>query len=135
MKANRSFTFRELLVLCTLIGTWLVVTIPLGSYSVLLWAVGILMASVLQPSHQRRATPESVADVLSVAVCGAVICGAIGFVVDLRFSSGAFASFPSWALIGELTGFYLGLVWVLVLLLVRHVERVFGPVNRTRRAT
>ena len=90
------------------------------------------MAAILRPAHQRHQTPESVTDVLSVAVCWAVACGVAGFALDLRLPGSATSDLFSWAVLGQLTGFYLGLVWVLVVLLARHVERVAGPASRTR---
>jgi hypothetical protein len=52
--------------------------------------------------------------------------------LDLRATTPDFWGFLSWTLLGELTGFYLGLVWVLVLLLARHVERLTGQLDRPR---
>ena len=133
MKSNRQFTISEMLLLVTFIGTWLAVTTRLGPLSVLFWGLTVVMAAILRPAHQRRKTPESVTDVLSVAVSWAVACGVAGFALDVHLlPNGAFSGPFSWAVIGQLTGFYLGLVWVLVVLLARHVERVAGPVSRTR---
>lgn len=132
MKSNRQFTISEMLLLVTFIGTWLAVTTRLGPLGVLFWGFTVVMAAILRPAHQRRKTPESVTDVLSVAVSWAFACGIAGFALDMRLPSGAFSGPFSWAVIGQLTGFYLGLVWVLVVLLARHVERVAGPVSRTR---
>ncbi len=132
VKTNRQFTISEMLLLVTFIGTWLAITAQLGSLSILFWGLTVVMAAILRPAHQRHQTPESVTDVLSVAVCWAVACGVAGFALDLRFPGNATADLFSWAVLGQLTGFYLGLVWVLVVLLARHVERVAGPASRTR---
>ncbi len=126
------FTAGELLLLVTLIAMWLGITVQLGSLSVLFWGCGVAMTAILRPSHQRRRTPESVTDVLSVAVSWAVAWGAAGVALDLQATTPDFWGFLSWTLLGELTGFYLGLVWVLVLLLARHVERLTGQLDRPR---
>jgi hypothetical protein len=126
------FTAGELLLLVTFIATWLGITVELGSLSVLFWGCGVAMTAILRPAHQRRRTPESVTDVLSVAVSWAVAWGAAGVVLDLQFTSPDSSGLLSWTVLGELTGFYLGLVWVLVLFLARHVERISGQLNRPR---
>ena len=132
MKTNRQFTISEMLMLIMFIGIWLSVTIQLGSLSVLFWGLAMGMAAVLRPSHQRRSTPVTVADVVSIAVSWAVVCGLLGFLLDVRIGREAMTRVFSWALFGQLTGFYLGLLWVLVVFLFRHVERVVGVVKRPR---
>ncbi len=116
----------------TLIATWLGITVQLGWMSVLFWGCGVAMTAILRPAHQRRRIPDSVTDVLSVAVSWAVAWGIAGAVLDFRISALDDPGPLSWTLLGELTGFYLGLVWVLVLLMVRHIERMFGQLNRPR---
>lgn len=135
VKTSRQFTIGEMLLLVLFIGIWLTVTIQLSSLSVFFWGLAMGMAAVLRPSHQRRPTPVTVTDVVSIAVGWGVACGILGFLLDMRigrdFAPGAF----SWTLFGELTGFYLGLMWVMVVFLFRHVERVVGAVNRPRPIT
>jgi hypothetical protein len=129
---RRQFTVREILLLMTMIGTWLAITLQLGSFSVLFWGLGVVMASVLRPHHQRHETPSSVTDVLSVAISWAVVFGIAGLALDVWMSGSASLGLFSWAVLCQLTGFYLGIVWVLVVLLARHVERVARPLTRTR---
>ncbi len=131
---SNQFTAGELLLLVTLIATWLGITVQLGSLSLLFWGCGVAMTAILRPAHQRRRTPESVTDVLSVAVSWAVAWGAAGVALDQRITAPDFSGPLSWIVLGELTGFYLGLVWVLVLLLARHVERISGQLDRPRPA-
>ncbi len=130
--SNRAFSVGDMMLLVMAIGTYLAVTVQLGPLSILFWGLAVVMASILRPAHQRRITPESVTDVMSVAVSWAVVCGIAGFALDARLMGNAFSGYFSWAVLGQLTGFYLGLVWVLVVLLVRHFERVAGLVGRTR---
>ncbi len=132
MRTNGPFTAREMLLLFTLIATWLAITLQLGPLSLLFWGLGLIMAAILRPAHQRRQTPESVTDVLSVAVSWAVAWGVAGLALDLRTVGSAFSEIPAWVVLGELMGFYLGLVWVLILLLFRHVQRVVRPIGGTR---
>ncbi len=132
VKTNRQFSVREMLLLVIFIGTYLTITVQLGRASTLFWGLTVVMATILRPAHQRRQTPESVTDVLSVAISWAVVCGVAGFALDAQLLGNAFSSHFSWAVLGQLTGFYLGLVWVLIVLLIRHVERVTGLVNRPR---
>jgi hypothetical protein len=129
---SSQFTAGQLFLLVTFIAMWLGITVRLGSMSVLFWGCGVAMTAILRPSHQRRRTPESVTDVMSVAVSWAVAWGAAGVAMDLRVSAPEFMGLVSWTVLGELTGFYLGLVWVLVLLLARYVERLSGQFGRPR---
>lgn len=134
MKRIRSFALRETLLLMVFIGIWLAITIQWGALSLPFWALAVGMAAVLRPTHQRRSIPDSVTDVLSVAVSWAVAGGVAGIAFDLRQPSGLASDVLSWAVIGELTGFYLGFLWVMVLLVFQHIERLTGSVNRARRA-
>ena len=132
--AANQFTLSELLLLVTLIGGWLGISVLTGTYSLLVWGLGVLMAAVLRPSHERPKTPESATDVMSVAICWSVACGIGGFALDVTSYAVARSSVLSWTFLGELTGFYLGMVWVLIVLLVRHVERHVGRVDNPRTA-
>ena len=132
IEGSSQFTAGELLLLVTLIATWLGITVQLGSLSVLFWGCGVAMTAILRPAHQRRRTPESVTDVLSVAVSWAVAWGVAGAALGQRITAPDFSGPLSWIVLGELTGFYLGLVWVLVLLLARHVARISGQLDRPR---
>ena len=132
MKRQYRFTVSDILLLVTLITVWMAVTLQLQTYSILFWGLAVVMAGVLRPSHQRNKTPESVTEVLSVAIIWAVACGLIGLLVDVRFPNHVAIGSLSWSVWGQLTGFYLGMVWVLVVLLARHVERITGLFGRTR---
>ena len=113
-------------LLVLLVAVWLGLTLVLGALSLLIWALGVLIAAVLLPAHQRTGTPESMVDVIASAVCWAVAGGAAGLLLDLTTLSGnAFQTLP-WTLPGQLTGFYLGLLWNLAVLLFRHVTRRRG---------
>ncbi len=132
--APSRFSASELALMLSLIATWVGITIQLGWFSVFFWGCGIAMTRILCPAHQRRRVPDSVTDALSVAVCWAVAWGAAGVTLDWRMVNFDLLPRFSWTVLGELTGFYLGLVWVLVLLLVRHVERLTGQFERPRPA-
>lgn len=125
-------TVSELLLLVSLLTLWLGITVLLGSLSLLVWAGTVAMALILRPRHQRQPTPESVTDVLSVAVTWCVAVGAAGLVVDLVVPPDLAAVDLSWTFLAELTGFYLGFVWVLVLLLIRHVEQMSRRFGKSR---
>ncbi len=132
MKTNRQFTIRETLVLATLTGTWLTITIQLASASVLFWIFAVVMGSILRPAHQRHRTPESATDLLTVAITWSVACGIGGLALDMRLPDSAFSGLLSWSMLGQLTGFYLGFVWTFIVLVVRRVERIVGPLGRAR---
>ncbi len=131
--APHQFTLSELLLLVTLISIWLGITVLTGTYSLLVWGLGVLMAAILRPAHQRPKTPESATDVMSVAVGWSVACGAGGCVLDVTSYAVAGSSVLSWTFLGQCTGFYLGMVWVLVVLLVRQVEKIVERVDRAHR--
>ncbi len=128
--AARAGTASELLLLVSLLTLWLGVTLLLGPLSLFVWAGAVAMAAILRPPHERQRTPESVTDVLAVAVAWCAVCGIAGAVADLvappRFAAGDF----SWTFLAELSGFCLGFVWVLVLLLIRHIEQTLGRYGR-----
>ena len=124
--ASDSCTASELLLLVSLLALWLGITVLLGPFSLLVWAGAVAMAVILRPPHQRQRTPESVTDVLSVAVTWCVVCGIAGLVADLFAPIRLAAVDVSWTFLAELIGFYVGFVWVLVLLLIRHIEQVVG---------
>jgi hypothetical protein len=129
---TRDGTACELLLLMSLVALWLGITVLLGSFSLLVWAGATGMAAVLRPPHQRRRTPESVTDLLSVAVSWCVALGIAGLSADLLAPVGWSMVEWSWTFLGELAGFYLGFVWVLVLLSFRHIEQVMRRYDRTR---
>ena len=126
MKTIHRFSISQGLLLLAFMTTWLVITVHLGRLSIFFWGLAVLMAAILRPSHQRRRTPESVTDVLSIAVCWAVACGFLGLALDAGMFGRSVSSVSSWVVFGQLAGFYLGLGWVLVILLARHVERIIG---------
>jgi hypothetical protein len=128
--AGNSCTASELLLLVSLLALWLGITVLLGPFSLLVWAGAVAMAVILRPPHQRQQTPESVTDVLSVAVTWCVACGIAGLGADLFAPATLAAVDFSWTFLAELIGFYLGFVWVLVLLLIRHIEQVVGRYGR-----
>lgn len=134
MKKPRAIAIRETMLLVGLIGLWLAITIQWGAFSLLFWGLTVAMAGVLRPAHQRRPVPDSVTDVMSITVSWAVACGVLGLILDLRTPNPFAPGVLGWAMIGEITGFYLGFIWVLVLRLYRHIERVTSPVNHARRA-
>ncbi len=86
----------------------------------------------LAPAHQKRATPNSVTDVLATAVVWSVVWGVAGVVVSTRVPTSQSWEAISWVLVGQITGFYLGLLWVMVIFLARYVERVTAPQRRSR---
>jgi len=114
----------------SLLTLWLGVTLLLGPLSLFVWVGAIAMAAILRPPHERKRTPESVTDVLAVAIAWSAVCGIAGAVTDLvahpRFAVGDF----SWTVLAELSGFCLGFVWVLVLPLIRHIEQIFERYGR-----
>jgi hypothetical protein len=113
----------DALLLALLIAVWLGLTLAWGALSLLIWAPGVLIAAVLLPPHQRSGTPQSMVDVIASAVCWAVAGGAVGLLLDLTTPSGnVFQTLP-WTLLGQLTGFYLGLLWTLAVLLFRLVTQ------------
>jgi Zn-dependent protease len=122
----------ELLLLMSLVILWLGVTAMLGSFSLLVWSGAIVMAAVLRPPHQRRRTPESVTDLVSVAVMWCVALGIAGLCVDLFAPTRWPLEDLSWALLAELAGFVLGFVWVLVVLSIQHLEQAVRRYDRTR---
>lgn len=126
MKTDHQFSISQILLLVAFMVTWLAITVHLGWLSIVFWGLAVLMAAILRPAHQRRRTPESVTDVLSVAVCWAVACGFLGVAFDAGVFGRALSDAFSWVVFGQLAGFYLGLIWVLIILLVRHIERVIG---------
>ena len=130
--ASNSCTASELLLLVSLLILWLGITVLLGSFSLLVWAGAVVMALILRPPHQRQQTPESVTDVLSVAVTWCVALGIAGLVADLFAPVSLAAVDFSWTFLAELSGFCLGFVWVLVLLLIRHIEHVVGQYGKSR---
>jgi hypothetical protein len=130
--ASNACTPSELLLLVSLLVLWLGITVLLGAWSLLIWAGAVAMAMILRPSHQRQRTPESVTDVLSVAVTWCVALGAAGLACDLFVPVSRAMSDVSWTFLAELAGFYLGFVWVLVLLLIRHLEQLSGRFDRPR---
>ncbi|MHB8973324.1 MAG: hypothetical protein ACYC3X_24420 [Pirellulaceae bacterium] len=122
----------ELLLLTSLVVLWLGITVLLGSFSLLVWGGATGMAAVLRPPHQRRRTPESVTDLLSVAVFWCVALGIAGLSVDVFAPAGWSLGDLSWALLAELVGFFLGFVWVLVVLSFQHLEQVMRQYDPTR---
>ena len=132
MARGRQFTVREVLLLVTLICTWLAITVQLKTFGVPFWGFAVVMAAVLRPGHQRHETPNSVTDVLSVSISWSVMGGVVGLALDVWLAGRASFSLFCWAVLCQLTGFYLGMVWVLVVLLARHVERVARPLSRRR---
>ncbi|MHB0955880.1 MAG: hypothetical protein ACYC6N_17110 [Pirellulaceae bacterium] len=127
----RDGTALELLLLMSLVTLWLGITALLGSFSLLVWAGALGMAAILRPPHQRSKTPESVTDLLSVAVTWGVALGMVGLSVDLFAPNLRSIGDLSWVLLAELAGFFLGFVWVLVVLSFQHIERVMRY-DRTR---
>ncbi len=117
----------ELLLLMSLVMLWLGVTALLGSFSLLVWAGAIAMAAILRPAHQRQRTPESVTDLVSVAVIWCVALGIAGLCVDVFAPKRWPLGDLSWALLAELSRVLAGLRVGL--------DRAVHPTPRTGRAT
>ena len=71
-------------------------------------------------------------DLLSVAVFWCVALGSAGLSVDVFAPVGWSLGDLSWALLAELVGFFLGFVWVLVVLSFQRLEQVVRQYDRTR---
>lgn len=122
----------ELLMLFSLVSLWLGVTVLLGTGSLLVWAGAVAMAVILRPPHQRNRIPDTVTDLLSVAVSWCVGVGVLGLGADLLAPVNWTIRDLSWTFFGEVLGFYLGLLWVVVLLAVRSLPSLAGPYNGPR---
>jgi len=125
----------ELLLLFSLVSLWLGVTVLLGAGSLLIWAGATAMAAILRPPHQRSRVPDTVTDLLSVAVSGCVGGGVLGLSADLLAPVTWSIHALSWTFFGEVIGFYLGLLWVVVLLAARSMQPVVRPLHGPRAST
>lgn len=126
------FTLRGMFLLVTFLSVWLAITVLLGTYSLFFWCLAVFMAIVLGPAHQRRSIPESATDVLAVAVVWSVAWGVVGFVLDKATAGKLAPVFLPWTVLGQLMGCYLGMIWVLIQLVYRHLDRAMRPVGRPR---
>ncbi len=122
----------ELLMLFSLVSLWLGVTVLLGAVSLLIWAGAMAMAAVLRPPHQRNRIPDTVTDLLSVAVVWCVGVGTLGLGADLLAPVNWSIHNLSWTFFGEVLGFYLGLLWVVVLLATRSLQPIVRPIDGPR---
>jgi hypothetical protein len=122
----------ELLMLFSLVSLWLGVTVLLGAGSLLIWAGAIAMAAILRPPHQRSRVPDNVTDLMSVAVTWCVAGGVIGLGADLLAPVNWSIHDLSWTFFGEVLGFYLGLLWVVVLLATRSLQPIPRPSDGPR---
>lgn len=125
----------ELLLLFSLVSLWLGVTVLLGAGSLLIWAGAIAMAAILRPPHQRNRFPDTVTDLLSVAVSWCVGGGLLGVGADLLTPANWSVHDLSWAFLGEVVGFYFGLLWVVVVLATRSLQQVVRPYDGRRAST
>jgi hypothetical protein len=122
----------ELLLLFSLVSLWLGVTMLLGAGSLLVWAGAIAMATILRPPHQRNRFPDTVTDLLSVAVSWCVGGGVAGAGVDLLAPTSWSIHDLPWTFLGELVGFYFGLLWVVAVLATRSMQQAVRPHNGPR---
>lgn len=126
------FPWWDVFLIVLLVALWLGITMLIGAMSLLIWGLGLCIASVLVPAHQRTGPPDSVVDVVSAAICWAVAMGIGGLLLDLVTSAGNLLQPNPWTLLGQVAGFYLGLVWAVVVVLVRNFEQSSRGFDRPR---